>query len=54
MIFLNFKETSWLEIAFITSTFLLGVLAFAAPKYLIDLAKKKSGRTVSEEDSENK
>lgn len=43
MVILNFKETSWLEIAFITSIFLLGILAFSAPKYLVGLAKKKTG-----------
>ena len=43
MVVLNFKDTSWLEISFITATFFLGLLAMAAPKYLVDLAKKKTG-----------
>ena len=43
MVVLNFKDTTWLEIGFISTIFFLGVLAFSAPKFLVDLAKKKTG-----------
>ncbi|MFC0605909.1 hypothetical protein [Winogradskyella pulchriflava] len=50
MVVLNFKETSWLEIAFITTTFFLGVLAFSAPKFLVDLAKRKTGESIKDDE----
>ena len=41
MLTLDTKDTTWLELGFITTIFFIGILAFSAPKYLVDIAKKK-------------